>query len=68
VRLIDPWDIQKRDMFCQQGFDVIVLKGKRLASGTEIRRSILSGNEDWRQKVPLGTVEVLEQWIGERGG
>ncbi|HKZ85567.1 MAG TPA: adenylyltransferase/cytidyltransferase family protein [Anaerolineae bacterium] len=66
MRILDPWDQEKQKLFQTYGFQVVVLEGKRVASGTEIRKDIDSGGKDWRQKVPLGTLEVLERWLRQK--
>jgi nicotinamide-nucleotide adenylyltransferase len=63
MRILDPWDQEKQNLFRSYGFQVAILEGKRVTSGTEIRRDILSGETDWRTRVPLGALEVLEHWL-----
>jgi len=60
IRLIDPWDKKKQQMFLEYGFDVIILDGTRLVSGTEIRKYIFSNNPIWRQKVPHGSQKIIK--------
>jgi nicotinamide-nucleotide adenylyltransferase len=66
MRLLDPWDKEKQKLFQDRGFKVMVLEGKRLASGIKIRKDISSGGQSWRQEVPLGTVDVLDHWLRQR--
>lgn len=63
MRILDPWDQEKQNLFRSYGFQVAILESKRVTSGTEIRRDILSGETDWRTRVPLGALEVLEHWL-----
>ncbi len=66
--ILDPWDEEKRNMFQNHGFEVIALEGERSVSGTEIRHNVYSGNKTWHEKVPLGTLEVLESWLQKGKG
>jgi len=66
IRLLDPWDCKKQKMFLEYGFDVIVLKGLRLVSGTEIRHDIHSKNHAWENKVPIGSKIIIENWLKQQ--
>ena len=63
MRLLDPWDKKKQDMFLEYGFQVAVLNGMRIVSGTEIRCEIDLKNDAWKEKVPAGSKRVIEDWL-----
>jgi nicotinamide-nucleotide adenylyltransferase len=63
MRLIDPWDDEKRVAFAVYGFAIEILDGGRLTSGSEVRADLQRGGLAWRQKVPDGTRRVLDAWL-----
>lgn len=63
IRTLDPWDHEKHRLFERHGYDVVVLAGDRMFSGTEIRADLLAGSPAWRHKVPRGTLAVLQDWL-----
>ena len=67
MRILEPWDREKRLKFEQAGFKVHVLEGSRAVSGTEVRDAIRSGDNSWQDKVPAGTLHVLTKWLSETG-
>jgi len=62
IRLLDPWDHEKKLLFEKYNFNVVVLEGKRITSGTEIRDSIINDDDTWKAKVPIGTLKVIEKF------
>ena len=63
IRLLDPWDNKKQAVFLEYRFEVVVLDGMRIVSGTEIRRDIDLKNNVWKEKVPTGSKHVIEDWL-----
>ena len=63
LRLLDPWDHEKRDAFIKFGYHVQTIPGDRMMSGIAIRKDLASGGSSWRDCVPAGTLWVLEQWL-----
>ena len=67
MSILDPWDEEKQSLFQKYGFEVIVLEGKRIVSGAEIRQDI-SNEKILVYKVPRGTMKILEQWLRAQKG
>lgn len=63
IRIFDPWDEEKKQLFRKSDFDILELDGKRLTSGSEIRKDIFSENGHWQSKVPEGTRKVIKTWL-----
>ena len=63
VSVLEPWDEEKARLFRSQGFPVRTLRGRRIASGTEIRELIRGGDSRWIDKVPIGTRDTLVSWL-----
>jgi nicotinamide-nucleotide adenylyltransferase len=59
MRLLDPWDDEKRRSFSAYGFSIQILDGGRLTSGIEVRAQLRRGGLDWQQNVPDGTRRIL---------
>ena len=60
MRILDPWDHEKKRTFEANGYKVEMIEGERETSGTEIRTKLGAGEPDWTEKVPEGTRRVLE--------
>lgn len=60
MRLIDPWDHEKKVAFVAYGFAIDILDGERMMSGSEVRADIHSGISHWWEKVPDGTRRMIE--------
>lgn len=63
IRLLDPWDHEKKAAFEKYGYHVETIPGDRLTSGSEVRSDLAAGGSDWRGRVPEGTRWVLDRWL-----
>lgn len=62
--IYDQWNRHKIEVLKERGYEIIVLweDTTKIFDGITIRELIYVGDESWKQKVPLATIDVIEKY------